>query len=160
MESRTIFRHSLTSICTLTTTGSKKPNSFVEERGNSMRLTIARLFCRFVWRYVIACWEIFEAPRVWDRVIVRRIAWCSAWCLSVRCLCVRCLSLRCLCVRYLSVRCLSERCLSERCLSVRCLSVICLSLRCLCVRCLCIRCLSLRCLSVYDAFTYINTFRV
>ena len=43
-----IFRHSLTSICTLTTTGSKKTNSFVEERGNSMRLTIARLFCHFV----------------------------------------------------------------------------------------------------------------
>ena len=150
MESRTIFRHSLTSICTLTTTGSKKPNSFVEERGNSMRLTIARLFCHFVWRYVIACWEIFEAPRVWDRVIVRRIAWCSAWCLSVRCLCVRCLSLRCLWVRYLSVRCLSERCLSVRCLSLRCLSL----------RCLCVRCLSLRCLSVYDAFTYINAFRL
>ena len=55
-----IFGHSLTSICTLTTTGSKKPNSFVEERGNSMRLTIARLFCHFVWRYVIACWEIFD----------------------------------------------------------------------------------------------------
>ena len=43
-----IFRHSFTSICTLTTTGSKKPNSFVEERGNSMRLTIARLICHFV----------------------------------------------------------------------------------------------------------------
>ena len=74
---------------------------------------------------------------------------------SVRCLCVRCLSLRCLCVRYLSVRCLSERCLSVRCLSLRCLS-----LRCLCVWCLSLRCLSLRCLSVYDAFTYINAFRL
>ena len=160
MESRTIFRHSLISICTLTTTGSKKPNSFVEERGNSTRLTIARLFCHFVWRYVIACWEIFEAPRVWDRVIVRRIAWCSVWWLSIRCLCVRYLSLRCLCVRYLSLRCLCVRYLSVRCLSERCLSVRCLSVRCLSLGCLCVRCLSLRCLSVYDAFTYINAFRL